>query len=64
MQKELRTIENILLTQLKATFEQTKKIEELIRQYSRHSKKNFLKKSGSIFKKKNTNKPQNFELAL
>ena len=63
---ELRTIENILLTQLKASFEQTKKIEMLIKQYCEHQKKNFLKKgTNSIFGyKKNQNKPQNFELAL
>jgi len=36
VQKELRTIENILLNQLKASFEQTKKVEELIKGYMEH----------------------------
>ena len=62
VQKELRTIEGILLTRLKASFEQSKKIEELIRQYVEHTKKNFLKKGNTAFlnkfnKKKNAAKP-------
>ena len=36
VQQELRTIEGILLTEMKATFEQTKKIELLIKQFSLH----------------------------
>ena len=30
---ELRTIESVLLTELKTSFEQTKKIEDVIRQH-------------------------------
>ena len=36
VQQELRTIEGILLTQMKASFEQTKKIEDLIRLWVDH----------------------------
>jgi len=65
IQQELRTIEGILLTQMKASFEQTKKIEDLIRQFIVHQKQNFLVKSKTFFTtKKNPHKPQNFELAL
>lgn len=38
VQSELRTMENLLLTQLKASFEQTKRIEEIIKQYVDYSK--------------------------
>ena len=58
VQQELRTIESILLTQMKASFEQTKKIEDLIRIYVEHNKKNFLKKSANFFgSKKNQQRP-------
>jgi ribonuclease HI len=33
VQQELRTIESILLTELNATFEQTKKVEMLVKRY-------------------------------
>ena len=50
---------------MKASFEQTKKIEDLIRLWVDHQKKNFLKKGTmSLFNKKNAQRPQNFELAL
>lgn len=64
VQQELRTIEHILLTQMRASFEQTKKIEDLILISVEHNKKNFLKKGATFFSsKKNSQKPQNFELA-
>lgn len=63
-QQELRTIESILLTEMKATFEQQKKIELLIKQFRLRQKKGFFAKTANatVAKLKPNNKAQNFEL--
>jgi len=46
VQQELRTIESILLTELNATFEQTKKVEMMIKKSVAHKNSKSLWKKG------------------
>lgn len=43
VQAELRTMEQLLLTQLKASFEQTRRVEELIKGHVERSKASYFK---------------------